>query len=67
MSFKKALQFKYIEEKNLNFSGNNKILVNIKEKREHIIDVVNTIWNGSEIKKETIINESWYKFATRWK
>jgi len=59
MPFKKALQFKYIEEKTLNFSGNNKILVNIKQKREHIIDVVNTIWNGSEIKKETIINSFW--------
>ena len=59
MPFKKALQFKYIEEKTLNFSGNNKILVNIKQKREHIIDVVNTIWNGSEIKKESIINSFW--------
>ena len=49
----------YIEEKTLKFLGNNKILVNIKQKREHIIDVVNTIWNGSEIKKETIINSFW--------
>ncbi len=59
MPFKKALQMKYIEEKTLKFLGNNKIIVNNKQKRENIIDVVNTIWSGNEIKKEEIINSFW--------
>ena len=39
--------------------GHKNFTTNIKQKRENIIDVVNTIWSGSEIKKETIINSFW--------
>lgn len=45
MPFKKALQVKYIEEKTLKFLGNNKILVNNKQKKGNIIDVVTIINN----------------------
>ena len=55
MPFKKALQFKYIEEKTLNFSGNNKILVNIKQKRDILLMLSIQFGMAVKLKKKQLL------------